>query len=102
MKQENKHNKFVDFRKQFPFFTYQSYSFQIKNQSLEAEFVFNLSDKYIFKPSIRVPEKAFYQFDKVDKQAIEMFVFHMGMVELISYWKAACSPVVIIKLIRWV
>ena len=30
-------------------------------------------------------------------QELEQLVFHLGMVEVISYWKAACSPQLIIK-----
>lgn len=32
----------------------------------------------------------------VDRESIENLVFHIGMVELISYWKAACPPKVVI------
>ena len=97
MKRENNHNKYLTLRGQFPFFEYQSYSFHINNQNLEAEFVFNLSDKYLFKPSIKIPLKEFYAFNNIEKEKLKTFVFHIGMVELISYWKAACPTKLIIR-----
>ena len=33
----------------------------------------------------------------INSPAIRDLLFHIGMIELISYWKAACSPTIIIK-----
>ncbi len=90
----NNEKRFVELRKEYPFFEYQSYSFNLNNGNIEAEFCFNLSDKYFFKPSITIPARAFYDIDNID---LNNFIFHIGMVELISYWKVTCSPRVIIK-----
>jgi len=84
-------------RRQFTFFEYQSYSFQINKQKLTAEFVFNLAGKYLFRPTISIPSRDFFLYDQLYTGELENIVFHIGMVELISYWKAACSPKVIIK-----
>lgn len=97
MKRQANHKKFLELREQFPFFEYQSYSFQINNQSLSAEFVFNISDKYLFRPTITIPKWEFYVFENLEKKDLDIFVFNIGMVELISYWKSACPPKVIVK-----
>jgi hypothetical protein len=42
-------------------------------------------------------KKDFYRFDELSKEQIDILVFNIGMIELISYWKATCSPKIIIK-----
>lgn len=90
-------NKYLDLRRKYPFFEFQSYSFKLEKQTLEAEFVFNISDQYYFKPGFKIPSRSFNNFQNPDKDALSTLVFHIGMVELISYWKATCSPKVIVR-----
>ncbi len=90
-------NKFDRFRKEYPFFEFQSYSFQVKNKNLEVKFSFNLSKKFFFTPRITFKGSSVINFKQADKKALDSLVFHIGMVELISYWKAACPPKVIIR-----
>ncbi len=93
---KDNHQKYLSLRSEYPFFEYQSYSFIIRNGILEAEYCFNLADKHIFTPTIKIPASKFYSLDNMNKGDLNNFVFHIGMVELISYWKAACPPKVII------
>lgn len=88
---------YIDLRIEYPFFEYQSYSFFLKDGVLVAEFCFNLADRYLFKPKIKMPARGFYSLDAVGESGLDNFVFHIGMVELISYWKAACPPKVMIR-----
>ena len=60
------------------------------NGGLSISFVFNLSGKFFFKPKLRIPASPHFDLEKVDKRDLETIIFNMGMVELISYWKAAC------------
>ena len=91
------HRKYLNLRKKYPFFEYQSYSFLIKNQILEVEFIFNISGIYTFRPTIKIPEKGFYCWENLKQSELENLIFHIGMVELISYWKTTCSPIVIVR-----
>ena len=91
------HNKFLNLRQKYQTFEYQSYSFKLNNGILEAEFVFKLDDDIIFTPTLKVVKRNFYQFDNLSESLLKNLVFHIGMVELISYWKAACPPRLIIK-----
>jgi UDP-N-acetylmuramoylalanine-D-glutamate ligase len=97
LKRLDNHKKYLGFRQDFPVFIFQSYSFEVNKQGLTAEFIFELPGKCQFRPGIKLPQRNFYHFDKLSKEALENLVFHIGMVELISYWKAACSPRLIIK-----
>lgn len=100
MKRQANHKKYLELRERFPFFEYQSYSFKINKQNLIAEFVFNISDKYLFKPTIKIPSRKFFALEKLEKKDIEVFIFSIGMVELISYWKSACPPKVVVKPVK--
>lgn len=84
-------------RKDYPFFLYESFEYKIIKDYLEISFVFNISDKFYFKPSCSIPLRHFYCIDKVAKKELDSIIFNIGLVELVSYWKSTCSPIVIIK-----
>ena len=62
---------------------------------LEIVFSFNLSDEYYFYPKMTFPLT--HPISDQEMSVIKSLAFHIGMVELISYWKASCSPTLIIK-----
>ncbi len=90
-------DKYLKLRQEYPFFVYENYNYSIKDNCLEAEFIFNLSDKYFFKPTLKFPRRDFYKFQDLSDDLLKNIIFHIGMVELISYWKAACPPQIVIK-----
>lgn len=97
MNKINNHNKFLQFREKFPYFIFEKYSINRTKTSLRATFFFNLAGEYFFNPTLEIPARPFYNFDALGDDLIENLVFQIGMVELISYWKAACPPKVIIR-----
>lgn len=90
MKTKDNNNLFQKLRTENPFFNYESFEFNMDDGELSISYVFNLSGKTFFKPKIRVPANPLFNLDKVNKRDMETLIFNMGMVELISYWKAAC------------
>jgi UDP-N-acetyl-alpha-D-muramoyl-L-alanyl-L-glutamate epimerase len=101
MPQINKRLRYEELRKEYPVFTYESYSIKVTDVGLEVVFHFNLADKYNFHPSFSMPVREFYNLNYGKKILSDVrfqnLIFHIGMVELISYWKAACPPRLIIK-----
>ncbi len=93
----DKNNIFINIRKKFQYFIFENYHVSRNDSQLTARFFFNLSDKYFFEPEIIIPFKYFFTDNAFDREIINDLVFHIGMVELISYWKAACPPEIIIK-----
>lgn len=81
-------------REDFPLFTYQSYAYKLIHDSLHVEFIFRLSDQYVFKPRLVFHDRESVSFARLSHEDLNNFVFHIGMVELVSYWKLACPPVV--------
>ena len=97
MDKTNNHNKFLKLRKAYPYFVFQSYSIFRTKTSLQAKFLFSLAGKYTFQPEIEIPFRDFYDFENVPDNVIDNLIFNIGMVELVSYWKAACPPKVIVR-----
>ncbi len=93
----NNTQKFNQLRFRFPFLIYQSYTILHEKEQIRIKYLFNLSDTHIFQPEISIPSRVFFDMKKLSKDDIELFVFHIGMVELISYWKCACPKTVIIN-----
>jgi len=97
LNRNNHQKKFCELREKFPFFVYQSYSIAFEKKSIELSFNFSLANKFAFEPRISIPNRAFYQLNTIDRVSLEQMAFHIGMIELISYWKTACPPKVIIE-----
>ncbi len=97
MTTKNNSSAFNKLRARFPFLVFQSYTFRKENGNYYIKFLFNLSDIYYFEPQIEIPERSFYGEKQISNEELETFIFQIGMIELISYWKCACPPNVIIK-----
>ena len=84
---------FKELRKKYPEFVYESYAWEIKGKDFHLSFCFK-NGEIDYNPSViikDIPDR------NIDKRIIDNLVFHLGMVELLSYWKAICSPKIIIK-----
>lgn len=94
----NNQEKFNDLREDYPNFVYESFSIENSDTEIIIKFKFEIENLRTFEPEVRI-QKSNLNI-KIDDKLIENAknaVFHMGLVELISYWKATCSPNVIIK-----
>ena len=96
MNSADKNTTYLSLRKKYPVFIYEKFEIETGNAGLKARFYFNISDQFHFTPEIIIPQKTFLNF-QINKAELENLIFQMGMVELISYWKATCSPEVIIN-----
>ncbi len=89
--------KYKTFRNQYPTFCYESFSYNYVAEGLQLKFLFTIDETIRFEPTAIIPYRTFYRFDTLTKEQYDLLVFHIGMIELISYWKATCSPEVVIK-----
>ena len=92
----NNTEKFLEFRQNYPVFIYEKFEYEIEQIGLKIKFTF-INGEHCFGPTLFVEKKHFLSFSHLSKEQLDLLVFHMGMVELVSYWKAFCSPKVIIK-----
>lgn len=94
---KNNNNSFLKLREQYPNFYYHSFDYKYHNDSFEVSFHFSLNKQYHFKPKHRIQRPKSINWANLTKESLDAFVFHLGMIELVSYWKAACSPKIIIE-----
>jgi len=97
MSKSNHQKKFLDFRARYPFFEYRDFSFSLSDKGLEIEFFFNLSDEIQFHPCLFIPRKSWFLPDQKILGLLPNIIFNIGMIEMISYWKAACPRVIRIR-----
>ncbi|MCP4550905.1 MAG: hypothetical protein GY834_02445 [Bacteroidetes bacterium] len=97
MKVADKHKMFLRLREEYPFLVFENYTVKLAEDVLSLTFKFNISDKYLFEPQLTFPLKNKFLKSRLSDIDIRNFVFHIGMIELISYWKACCCPEIIIK-----
>lgn len=97
MQKENKHIQYHTLRKENPFFIFESFTVEHNTNDIIISFHFNLSNKYHFRPTLKFKTKSLLDNNERLKESLNTLAFNIGMVELISYWKAACSPTLIIK-----
>ena len=71
-------------------FIFESFNIEETNDKCIITYEFNIPNLIIFHPTIEIDKFEINDFTKY-------LVFHIGLVELISYWKCTCSKNVIIK-----
>jgi hypothetical protein len=94
-KKENKH--FEKLREKYPLFIYHAFHYQWnKKNQLEISFDFSIGEAYHFTPKMLLKTGKYFA-GSITPETLEGIVFHIGMIELVSYWKATCSPEIYIK-----
>lgn len=88
--------KYDTFRKTFPEFVFDSYRYDVQPDGLHIVFTFCIGSDIVFTPDAFIPARPFLNFDQ-PKAIIDTLVFNMGMIELVSYWKCCCPPLVNIR-----
>jgi hypothetical protein len=89
-------NKFIELRQKHPVFTYEKYEITDLSDRISIVFTFHLGDFATFTPRWEFLKKhSEVNYEK--EEIIQRLAFNLGLVELISYWKCACSPLVKIE-----
>lgn len=88
-------NRFQELRTRHPYFLFKRFRIEDRARSIDVAFEFELSPNVHFTPRISIvkPPEAFVA---VPESELENLVFHLGMIEMISYWKCACPGEIII------
>lgn len=72
-------------------FEYHSFETKKSDNSLEIAFNFRISPDIEFNPRVSIP-----LVENTSEEDTANFVFHLGMIEAISYWKSTCSPEIVV------
>ena len=84
-------------RARHPRFTYEDYAVERVGDALRLTFSFTMAPDIAFAPTttLRAPDAA--RLAALPPEALDALAFHVGLVELLSYWKTACPPEIVIK-----
>ncbi len=90
--------KYEDLRLKHSTFIYENYTISQEAEGIKVQFFFSC-DEHHFSPYQLFYNKDFISttFDENKQKLIENIAFHIGLIELISYWKAFCCPNILIK-----
>ncbi len=91
-----KTNKAADLRGEYPVFLYEHYSYEQDGDNLVILFNFKVKE-VSFNPKVTIENVSKDQIDSLDKEALDNFIFHLGLVEMLSYWKATISKTIEVK-----
>lgn len=83
-------DKYNELRNEYDTFIYDSYEIEELENTTRIIYNFIVPSLTQYKPTLEVKK---FKIDSFTKNLI----FHIGLVELVSYWKATCSKNVIIK-----
>ena len=84
-------------RKKYPRFIYKDYSWRVSGGNLNISFNFSIPPDFEFYPKLVIKNVAKNQIKRVGDSALNNLVFNLGLIDLLSYWKATCSPEIIIE-----
>jgi hypothetical protein len=93
------------FRRKYPKFIYRNYAYKISGRNLEIFFDFALRgfeqkggfSDIKFRPKIVIKNIDRKRLAGTGERALDNLVFHLGLMEIPSYWKATCSPEIEIR-----
>lgn len=83
-------------RQQHPVFHYHSYAIEQQDEKILLRFVFSIDGLGEFCPTTTIDTRNLALCNALDSPLAQDLVFSLGLVELISYWKCACSPNIMI------
>ena len=85
-----------ELRKKYPTFIYKGYLYELKNGDLHISFVFEMGETR-FRPRVIIKNVSQADLKRVGEGALQNLVFHLGLAEMPSYWKATASPKIVIE-----
>lgn len=91
----NNQLKYNNLREQYPVFYFDSFLYSITKTEIDIQFFYH-SQEINFAPKISI-QFGNYLFQSLSKDKLDGLVFHIGLIELISYWKCVASPIIHIK-----
>lgn len=92
----NNNNKALMFREKYPNFIYHSFNIDNNDNEINIKYHFEIEGLKEFYPTIKIPKKE-YIIKNIDDNILNNLVFHIGLIEMISYYKATLSKNIIIE-----
>lgn len=94
---QNNYGKYNEFREKYPVFRYKSYSLTSDGDNIYISYDFEIDGLTSFRPEIRIDTSNLSVINDFDSPIGRKIIFSLGMVEAVSYLKAACCPKMIVE-----
>lgn len=89
-------DKYFKLSNKYDTFIYDSYRVYYENDELKVDFHYIIEGLTDFNTTLKI-SKTDIKNKNIDINLMNYLAFHIGMVELLSYWKCVCSKNIIIK-----
>ena len=80
-----------------PCFRYRNFSYQIEKEELKVTYDFLLDPGTHFAPTLSLPIYSSAAFAKLPREELQRLIFHIGMAEMLSYWKCAAPAEIVVS-----
>lgn len=87
-------NKYEELKEKYKYFYYHGFDYKVTDDFVSITYDFEIKDLIKFKPTLKVPYNKNVHYDE---KLLEKIIFSSGLAEIPSYWKAVCSPNIIIE-----
>lgn len=89
-------HKFLEFRNTYKEIIYRSYELKEDDENLVISYLFEIPGLVEFHPILSF-SKSLIKNKDINNDLVNKIVFHIGMIELISYYKCCCPEKVVIE-----
>ncbi len=81
-------------RTKYPVFRFDGFKWKIEGNDMVASFKFIAQPEIAFEPYLIIKNVNVQRLALIGKENIDNLLFNLGMIEMLSYWKATCSPII--------
>src|SRR5262249_41462795 len=89
--------KVEQLRRKHPRFIYNSFAIERAGKALKLHFHFTTEPDLQFTPETTIEAVDWDRINALGTDVLELLVFHLGLIEMLSYWKATCSPELLVR-----
>jgi hypothetical protein len=89
-------DKYLELSSKYDTFIYDSYKVYKEDNKLKVDYHYIIKDLEDFNTTLSIDESEIKN-KNIDNNMLEYLAFHIGLVELLSYWKCVCSRNIIIN-----
>ena len=89
-------DKYLELSSKYDTFIYDSYKVYYEDNKLKVDYHYVIENLEDFNTTLEIDESEIKN-KNIDSNMLKYLAFHIGLVELLSYWKCVCSPKIVIK-----
>ena len=82
---------------QHPVFSYQSFAYTLVQNDFDCAFTYHLAPDLTFQHHVTFHQVDTEHLSKQNQKLLDNLVFHLGLIEMFSYWKLTASPLIRIE-----